>query len=391
MGYYTEYLNSALNFEGLTLERKKQLKAISEFRGGRDILVFAVDFNKPIPLVSINYSDLLPIRDQISNLGGKKLDLILETPGGSGETAEDIVRLLRDKYEEIAVIIPGHAKSAGTIMAMSADEILMDPSISALGPIDAQLFWQGKIFSADAFLEGLDKIKKEVIDTGTLNKTYIPILQGISPGEIQNAVNALNFAKTLVTNWLAQYKFKTWNIHSKLGSPVTQEEKVKRAEEIANKLCDHKHWLTHGRSIKLKDLGEMKLKITDYSQNQKLAEAINRYYTLMQMSFASPLYKLFETPETQINRFLAPLMQAQPQSLNPTPANANVATIDLMCNNCKTKYKIQMNLDKSAPLQPGATAFPGNNIFKCGNCGVEHNLAKIREQIEGQTKKKIVF
>jgi len=62
--------------------------------------------------------------------------LILETPGGSGEVAEDIVRSLRGQFDEIAVLVPGTAKSAGTIMAMAGDEILMQPS-SSLGPIDA--------------------------------------------------------------------------------------------------------------------------------------------------------------------------------------------------------------------------------------------------------------
>lgn len=78
-------------------------------------------------------------------------------------------------------------------MTMAADEILMGTA-SALGPIDAQLTWQGKVFSADALLEGLDKIKDEVAKTNILNKAYIPILQGISPGEIQSARNALKFA-----------------------------------------------------------------------------------------------------------------------------------------------------------------------------------------------------
>jgi ClpP class serine protease len=103
----------------------------------------------------------LPINDQLSNLKGTKLDLILETPGGSGETVEDIVRLLRSKYSDVSLIIPGWAKSAGAIMAMSGDEILMEPA-SAIGPIDAQMAWQGKVFSADALLEGVDKIKKEL-------------------------------------------------------------------------------------------------------------------------------------------------------------------------------------------------------------------------------------
>ena len=94
-------------------------------------------------------------------MSGNEVDIILETPGGSAEIAEDIMKLLRNRFSAIGVIVPGTAKSAGTIMAMAGDEILMGPS-SSLGPIDAQVFHQGKVFSADAFLEGLDKIKREV-------------------------------------------------------------------------------------------------------------------------------------------------------------------------------------------------------------------------------------
>ena len=225
-------------------------------------MVFAADLNKENPLISISYVDILPISDQLANLDGTALDLILETPGGSGEIAEDIVRLLRKKYNDIAVIIPGWAKSAGTIIAMAADEILMG-STSALGPIDAQLSWQGKRFSADALLEGMNKIKDEVAETGILNKAYIPILQGISPGELQSAANALNFSKRLVTDWLALYKFKNWTQHSSTREPVTDDDRKRRAEQIADQLCNHSHWLTHGRSIKLEDLRDMRLLVTD--------------------------------------------------------------------------------------------------------------------------------
>ena len=382
MGFYGDYLNQSLSFDQLSAERKKQLRRISELRGGRDVLVFAADLNKEIPLTSINYVDLLPISDQIANLRGTKLDLVLETPGGSGEVAEDIVRLFRGKYEEIAVIIPGWAKSAGTIMAMAADEILMGPT-SALGPIDAQLFWQGKRFSADALLEGMEKIKKEVVDTGVLNKAYIPILQGISPGELQSAQNALDFATTLVTQWLVQYKFKSWTHHSSTDQAVTDEEKKARAKEIAAQLCDHRHWLTHGRSIKLDDLKSMRLLVTDYSQQAELAAAITRYYALLQMTFATNLYKIYETPDTQIVKFLVPQV--------PTPAQSpNVVIFDLQCHNCKTSSKIQADLGTKQPLQPGCMAFPQNNKFQCPKCGVEHDLTDARRQLEAQAKKPVV-
>lgn len=164
MGIYSEYLDRQFNLEQLAAERKVQLKRIGEIRG-RDILAFAVNLQNSRQPIAINYTDLLPIQDQIANLSGKAIDVILETPGGSGKTVEDIVKLLRSRYESVAVIVPGVAKSAGTIFAMGADEILME-TVSALGPIDAQMTFQGKIFSAHALLEGMKKIKDEVTQTG---------------------------------------------------------------------------------------------------------------------------------------------------------------------------------------------------------------------------------
>jgi hypothetical protein len=184
---------------------------------------------------------------------------------------------------------------------MAADEILMDPS-SALGPIDAQMSWAGKSFSADALLRGFERIKEEVRSSGALNKAYIPILQGISPGELQNAQNAQDFSKKLVAEWLAKYKFKAWTKHSSSGKSVTDQERADRADEIAEKLRDHGQWMTHGRSIKIADLEAMKLKVHDYSKEPELFEAIRRYYILLQLTFQGPAYKVFETIASQIYR-----------------------------------------------------------------------------------------
>lgn len=387
MGFYSEYLDKHLNFEDLTAERKKQLKRISELRDGRDILTYASDHQTKDPQVMIDYSDLLPFQDQISNLKGKSIDIILETPGGFAEVVEDLVNLVRSKYESVGIIIPGYAKSAGTIFAMAGDEILMG-NISALGPIDAQMISNNKRFSAEAFLEGLEKIKREVTKTNKLNPAYIPILQNISPGEIQHCENAQNFSKKLVTQWLTNYKFKYWDKHSKSGLNVTIAEKKKRANEIAATLCKQSKWLTHGRSIKIKDFNEMRLKITDYSQNYELNEAIMRYYTLLRMSFDTNIYKIFETVETQIYRFLVgPGGKPKP----PEQDDKNFAGIKFECPKCKNEFLIQANLDKHQKLRSNHLPFPfENNIFKCPSCGTESNLTPIRLQIEAQSGKKIV-
>jgi len=389
MGVYTEYINQRFDFQQLTSERKKQLKRISDIRG-RDILVYASDATKNGP-TSIHPPDLLQFKDQLSYCKGSKVDIILETPGGIAETVEDMVELLRSINEHVGIIIPGAAKSAGTIFAMAADEILMSPT-SALGPIDAQILSNGKRFSADAFLEGLLKIKEEVLREKMLNPAYIPMLQNISPGEIQHFENAQNFSKTLVTNWLSKYKFKYWDTHSSTGLQVTLKDKQDRAHEIADKLCKHSDWLTHGRSIRIKDLEEMRLLITDYSKELELNDAIERYYTLLRMTFdMTGIYKIFETCNSQIYQSLS---QATPPPAIPIPqGNGSPQAVEMnyVCPKCQSNYKIQMDLNKPLPLREGAIKYPENDIFICKNCGNNINIGPIRLQFEAQTGLKVVF
>ena len=115
MGIYAQYLTKFKNFEEITKERKKMLSSISKIRGNRDVLVFASDLSKARAPIGIEYTDLLAIQDQLENLSGKAIDIVLETPGGLGEVVEDIVSLIRGKYETVGMIIPGYTKSAGTI------------------------------------------------------------------------------------------------------------------------------------------------------------------------------------------------------------------------------------------------------------------------------------
>ena len=380
-----------MSFQSLSAERKAQLKRISQLRGGRDIIVYAADARKhkpPTISASIDTSDLLPFSDQLSNMSGGQVDVILDTPGGVGEVAEDIVRQLRFKYADVAFIVPGSAKSAGTIMVMSGNEILMEPS-SSLGPIDAQLSWQGKTFSAEAFLEGLKKIKDETDQTKALNRAYIPILQNISPGDIQHAENALSFARTLVTEWLCNYKFQHWTTHSSTGAPVTEEERRGRAGEIAAELCNHSRWLSHGRSIKMADLQSMRLKITDYSRMRDLFDAIRRYHTLLQMTFETNIYKLFETPSSQIFRFARQGETPNP-ALSPVVKDAGSAVAEFKCASCGTNLKIQMDFKKGQALQAGCLRYPKNDILACPQCKNDLNLADLRRQAEATTKKEVL-
>jgi ClpP class serine protease len=66
------------------------------------------------------------------------IDLILHTPGGLVLAAEQIAEALLKHPARVTVFVPHYAMSGGTMIALAADEIVMDPN-AVLGPVDPQL------------------------------------------------------------------------------------------------------------------------------------------------------------------------------------------------------------------------------------------------------------
>ncbi len=66
------------------------------------------------------------------------IDLILHTPGGLVLAAEQIACALRRHSAKVTVFVPHYAMSGGTLIALAADEIVMDEN-AVLGPVDPQL------------------------------------------------------------------------------------------------------------------------------------------------------------------------------------------------------------------------------------------------------------
>src|SRR2546426_2305653 len=66
------------------------------------------------------------------------LDLILHTPGGLVLAAEQIAKALVEHKGKVTVFVPHYAMSGGTLIALTADEIVVDPN-AVLGPVDPQI------------------------------------------------------------------------------------------------------------------------------------------------------------------------------------------------------------------------------------------------------------
>lgn len=191
---------------------------------------------------------------------------------------ERYVNIIRKHYKKVSFIIPDYAYSAGTIFCMSGDEILMD-YFSVLGPIDPQVRnKEGNFVPALGYLDKVNSLLEKA-KNGTLTNAEFLILKDFDLAELRAYEQAKELTISLLKKWLVKYKFRNWNNHSN-GNPVTNEEKEKRAEEIADKLGDNNIWKSHGRPICIEELEELKLKIEDFSSNEDLRTSIRKYYNL---------------------------------------------------------------------------------------------------------------
>ena len=130
----------------------------------------------------------------------------------------------------------------------------------------------------------------------------------------------------------------------------------------------------------------MKLRITDYSEQPELCDALRRYYTLLQMTFDTNIFKIFETPTSQIVRFVPIQSVATPSLVQ----KAQAAELSIQCGKCKTEHKIHAPFSAGIPVPAGAVSFPADNKLKCQQCGSEIDLTHVRRQVEAQVKKTIV-
>jgi ClpP class serine protease len=69
---------------------------------------------------------------------GRTIEIILHTPGGLVLAASQIALALADHDGRVVAVVPHYAMSGGTLIALAADEIVIDRH-AALGPVDPQL------------------------------------------------------------------------------------------------------------------------------------------------------------------------------------------------------------------------------------------------------------
>jgi ClpP class serine protease len=152
------------------------------------------------------------------------IDLVLHTPGGLVLASEQIALALRAHKAKVTVMVPHYAMSGGTLVALAADEIIMDPN-AVLGPVDPQL---GEYPAA----------------------SIIAVTERKDPNEIDD--------RTLIFADMA-HKAKR-QVHSLLVKILHDKMKLSEAEDVATILSDGR-W-THDYPITVDEAEKLRFPIT---------------------------------------------------------------------------------------------------------------------------------
>ena len=200
---------------------------------GRTLICF-VSGNKCV----IDDDDIMPFVDLLHNVKpNQDVDLLLHTKGGSVDAAEKLMGMLRSLVgtAKLRIVVPDFAKSAGTLMVLGADSVVMS-DMSELGPIDPQapLFgiWQSVQNYLDAYKEHEKTLKAD-----PNNIAAQIMLQKLDPATLKLCEVAMDRARQAAEKLLKRGMFRNGGNWSKTVS----------------ELLDTRRWLSHAQMISWED------------------------------------------------------------------------------------------------------------------------------------------
>ena len=127
----------------LSTRRYRAIRKLERARGSRVITL--IHRQESVSLLGIPLRNFIDVEDSEQVLRAIRLtpdtvplDLVVHTPGGLVLAAEQISRALHKHPAKVTVLVPHYAMSGGTLLALAADEIVLDDN-AVLGPVDPQI------------------------------------------------------------------------------------------------------------------------------------------------------------------------------------------------------------------------------------------------------------
>jgi hypothetical protein len=137
------------------------------------------------------------------------------------------------------------------------------------------------------------------------------------------------------------------------------------------------------------------LKIKKIDEDPKLADIVYRIQTVIKLLLSSTsIYKLFVTADAKLFNQAVPVGSA-PRIPKVPPDQVNVAEIGIKCSKCGKEHKLYAKFIDNPAIdndfqKKRMKPFPKDNKLKC-DCGYEIDLSGVRNNLELQARKKLVF
>jgi ClpP class serine protease len=217
------YQEACRRFVIQRLEKKRKSRVITLIHRQETISFLGIPFSRYLD-VDDSEQVLRAVRLTPEDM---PLDLILHTPGGLVLAAEQIAQALVRHKAKVTVFVPHYAMSGGTLLALAADEIVMDGN-AVLGPVDPQV---GN-FPAVSVLKVLDRKDINKVDDETIIMADIAgkameqvrdTVREILEGNEMEEAEALRIAGILASGrWTHDYPISLEEV-KKLGLPAHDE------------------------------------------------------------------------------------------------------------------------------------------------------------------------
>jgi hypothetical protein len=140
----------------------------------------------------------------------RDLHVLLNSPGGDGEVAVRLIRSCQLRCKNLVVIVVDWAKSAATLFALGAHQILMGPAAD-LGPVDPQMQVGGRIGIASAkdIIAAVEDATLKVQAAPETYPVWASLLSDITGVMVQQARSALTRSNDLLREALASEPTRT--------------------------------------------------------------------------------------------------------------------------------------------------------------------------------------
>jgi ClpP class serine protease len=161
-------LTPMLQRRWIDTQRLRMIRKIEQKRGSRVITL--IHRQESFAFLGIPFARFINVEDSEALLRAIRMtpdelpiDIILHTPGGLALAAEQIAETLLRHKAKVTVMVPHYAMSGGTLIALAANEIVMDRN-AVLGPLDPQI---GE-YPAAAILEAVNAKPVDKLEDRTL-------------------------------------------------------------------------------------------------------------------------------------------------------------------------------------------------------------------------------